>query len=151
MGEIVEIAPSILLMGTELGRLLADYRYSADRLRQGLFRVVLGHGSIYNHASVPNLAYRRVRVTRYSPAQSLSICYIAKRDISVGEELLISYGKTWWTSRGVFDVNNPKNEQRLLPPPSSARAAPEEDRAPYQQRWNFAGGSSWRRSLRGHH
>ncbi|CAE7848827.1 ANK1 [Symbiodinium sp. KB8] len=119
-GEIVEIAPSILLMESELGRLLADYRYSAERLHAGLFRVVLGCGSIYNHASAPNLAYRRVRVGSCAPSQSLSICYVAERDISAGEELLISYGKTWWSSRGVFDAN--QKAQLLLPPPSARTA-----------------------------
>ncbi|CAE6918717.1 Ogt [Symbiodinium sp. CCMP2592] len=107
-------------MESELGRLLADYRYSAERLRAGLFRVVLGCGSIYNHASVPNLAYRRVRVGSCAPSQSLSICYVAKRDIAAGEELLISYGKTWWSSRGVFDAK--QKPQLLLPPPSSRTA-----------------------------
>lgn len=116
----MEIAPSILLMESELGRLLADYRYSAERLHAGLFRVVLGCGSIYNHASAPNLAYRRVRVGSCAPSQSLSICYVAERDISAGEELLISYGKTWWSSRGVFDAN--QKAQLLLPPPSARTA-----------------------------
>ena len=151
MGEIVEIAPSILLMGTVsrlsircekalfdmlvlgepmlpldtamtrgartfAGRLpllcgppssralqrqvcrIEDWSRPARDGAASSSGVVLGHGSIYNHASVPNLAawqfskshryaamlartlfnrkaYRRVRVTRYSPAQSLSAAW----------------------------------------------------------------------------
>lgn len=117
-GEMVEFAPSVLLMNTEMGGLLADYRYSAESLREGLFRVVLGCGSIYNHSAVPNLGYRRVRVDGTSEAvQGLSVCYYAKRDIAAGEEMLISYGKTWWSSRGIHDAT--AAAQLLLPSSSS--------------------------------
>lgn len=37
-GEIVEFAPSVLLMKSEMGQLFADYRYSAESLRDELFR-----------------------------------------------------------------------------------------------------------------
>ncbi|CAJ1458194.1 unnamed protein product, partial [Effrenium voratum] len=101
-GEVVELAPSVLLEDTEIGGLLTDYRYSAERLRKGLFRVILGCGSIYNHSSEPNLRYRLARAARARPAQKLSVCFFAKRDIAAGEELLISYGNGWWSSRGVY-------------------------------------------------
>eukprot|EP00434_Breviolum_minutum_P001551 symbB.v1.2.001368.t1/scaffold71.1/size352893/11 len=123
-GEIAEFAPSVLLMNTEMGSLLSDYRYSAETLREGLFRVVLGCGSIYNHSAEPNLGYRRVRVDASSEAvQGLSVCYYAKRDIAAGEELLISYGKTWWSSRGIHDATAAPQIQLLLPSSSVAGAS----------------------------
>ncbi|CAK8989546.1 SET domain-containing protein 7 [Durusdinium trenchii] len=113
-GEVVEYAPSVLLM--RMGNLFVDYRYSAESLRQGLFRLLLGNGSIYNHSAEPNLGYRRVRVDRSSEAaQGLSVCFYAKRDIAAGEELLISYGKTWWSSRGIHDATGVPQAQLLLP------------------------------------
>ncbi|CAK8989680.1 SET domain-containing protein 7 [Durusdinium trenchii] len=115
-GEVVEYAPSVLLMRSEMGNLFVDYRYSAESLRQGLFRLLLGNGSIYNHSAEPNLGYRRVRVDRSSEAaQGLSVCFYAKRDIAAGEELLISYGKTWWSSRGIHDATGVPQAQLLLP------------------------------------
>eukprot|EP00435_Cladocopium_sp_Y103_P056261 s138_g18.t4 len=82
-GEMVEFAPSGSDSWLRMGGLLADYRYSAESLREGLFRIVLGCGSIYNHSAVPNLGYRRVRVDESSEAvQGLSVCYYAKRDIA---------------------------------------------------------------------
>ena len=36
--EIVEFAPSVLLMQSETGKLFTDYRYSAESLRDELFR-----------------------------------------------------------------------------------------------------------------
>lgn len=84
-GEVIEVAPAFELpvQGME------DYVYigSAD----GLARIVLGYGMLYNHAAEPNvLIEHQVTCTVFSAA----------RDIEAGEELRVSYGDEWWTSRG---------------------------------------------------
>eukprot|EP00930_Biecheleria_cincta_P025863 TRINITY_DN18341_c0_g1_i1.p1 TRINITY_DN18341_c0_g1~~TRINITY_DN18341_c0_g1_i1.p1 ORF type:complete len:376 (+),score=47.90 TRINITY_DN18341_c0_g1_i1:172-1299(+) len=119
-GETIEIAPSLLLMKREVERLFADYQYSAHGIHPDLFRIALGYGSIYNHDAKPNVGYRRVQAAGSIEPQLYSLCYFAQRDIAKGEELLISYGKTWWSSRGVYDASC--ESILLLPPPRASVA-----------------------------
>lgn len=55
--------------------------------------VVLGYGMIYNHSNQPNVAYWR------GGDRDLFTFY-ALRDIQPGEQLFITYGETWWNTRG---------------------------------------------------
>lgn len=52
----------------------------------------LGYGAIYNHSNQPNAKYDT------NGDQTLMV-FIATKPIRKGEEILISYGKTWFDSR----------------------------------------------------
>eukprot|EP00913_Durusdinium_trenchii_P015011 g14078.t1 len=66
--------------------------------------------------NLPYCTSLEVKLDRSSEAaQGLSVCFYAKRDIAAGEELLISYGKTWWSSRGIHDATGVPQAQLLLP------------------------------------
>lgn len=54
----------------------------------------LGYGCIYNHSNNPNAAHR------YYPDLFILTIH-AKKFIKKGEEIFISYGDDWFTSRGI--------------------------------------------------
>ena len=90
-GELIEEAPYIQvpkdLLQTEP---LCDYLFMIDDERCA---IVFGYGSIYNHNNQPNLKYETDPVKK-------CMCYYAKRDITPGEELTVTYGKDWFYTRG---------------------------------------------------
>lgn len=91
-GEVIEEAPYITvpmeLLKTEP---LCDYLFAIDDERCAL---VFGYGSVYNHANQPNVSYE------VDPSKRCMI-YYAKREISPGEELTVTYGKDWFYTRGM--------------------------------------------------
>lgn len=84
-GEIIEIAPVIVLPNTQEGFLdqtvLKDYYYYWNETAVAL---ALGFGSLYNHAYAPNARYQR-RV------QEALIEFVALRSIEAGEEITVNY------------------------------------------------------------
>lgn len=54
----------------------------------------LGLGSIYNHSDNPSASFV------YDPERQLLI-FRALREINQGEEIFVSYGKSWFTSRQI--------------------------------------------------
>lgn len=54
--------------------------------------LALGYGSIYNHAELPNATYY------YDPDEDILI-FQAARSIKAGEEILVSYGEKWFSTR----------------------------------------------------
>lgn len=90
--ELIEEAPYILvpmeLLQTEP---LCDYLFTIDDERCA---IVFGYGSIYAHANQPNVKYTVDPVKK-------CMCYYAKRDITPGEELNVTYGKDWFYTRGM--------------------------------------------------
>lgn len=73
--------------------------YDTTLLRSYLFKlndktcvVPLGCGAIYNHASEPNASY-------VLDAARQVMCVTSKRALAKGEEIFISYGEKWFSSR----------------------------------------------------
>lgn len=60
-----------------------------------------GYGLLYNHADKPNACYY------FDEARHLLV-FEALRHISPGEEIVIYYGKTWFSSRGLSVKKMPK-------------------------------------------
>lgn len=54
--------------------------------------LALGYGSIYNHAELPNAIYY------YDPDEDI-LTFQAARLIKAGEEILVSYGEKWFSTR----------------------------------------------------
>jgi hypothetical protein len=91
-GELIEEAPYITVP-MELLKMepICDYLFTIDEERCA---IVFGYGSMYNHNNQPNIKYET------DPAKKC-MCYYAKRDISPGEELSVTYGKDWFYTRGM--------------------------------------------------
>mmetsp|Transcript_104270 Transcript_104270/g.299856 ORF Transcript_104270/g.299856 Transcript_104270/m.299856 type:complete len:506 (-) Transcript_104270:218-1735(-) len=106
-GELVELAPNLVLSRWELGTSLVDYRFDLwagcdggpPTVRPSGVKVALGLGSIFNHNDTPNVGHRPAKTSGCPEAQQFMTCYHALRDIAEGEELCISYGQPWWESR----------------------------------------------------
>lgn len=84
-GDLIESAPVILFpddlwWNDEGNTRLNHYSFQWD---QGRSCLVLGYGSLYNHAADSNVAYHR------GVNQTMEFCAI--RRIEAGEELLINY------------------------------------------------------------
>ncbi len=95
---LVECAPFLLLdMASAQHPPLCDYTFRlTDAPGSPHFdqrALVLGWGSLYNHADVPSLDYRlRLKQRLFE--------YITTRDVAAGEQLYVCYGPVWWTDRG---------------------------------------------------
>jgi hypothetical protein len=89
--EEVEVCPSVELPRAETrGGVLADYVFDSEGAEDAVV-VVLGYGMLYNHAEDPNLEYEQ--------DDAGVVTFFAVRPIAAGEELTITYGDEWWTSR----------------------------------------------------
>jgi hypothetical protein len=92
IGIIVEKAnvikmPSKKVEETDLMDYVFNNPYNHDE-----FFVAFGFGSMYNHSDDPHMTYE------YNPDEN-KIIFKAIKDIKKGEEIYISYGPNWWTSR----------------------------------------------------
>jgi hypothetical protein len=87
--EIVEIAPCIHDHSKDSCSFL-DYVFNSH-VAPYHSTLILGYGSLYNHADDPNLKY-------YSHGPRF-IIFTACKPIQKGEELTISYGDNWWKDR----------------------------------------------------
>ena len=67
---------------------LEDYYFDAN----GQYAILTGFGIIYNHASDPNADYTINRKTKITNIK-------ATRTIKKGEEIFVSYGDEWFSSR----------------------------------------------------
>lgn len=75
-------------------RQLEDYYFDAD----GKYALLMGFGSIYNHSDDCNADYKINQKTRVTTLT-------AERTIKKGEEIFVSYGEEWFSSRNM----KPKN------------------------------------------
>lgn len=102
--EVIEICPLILLPAddydTAVSSRLADYFFNFVKEERTL-TLVLGFGSLYNHAVHSNAAYQLDRESR-------TMIYYALEDIPAGKEISINYsgeqGVTyteWFESRNI--------------------------------------------------
>jgi len=97
-GEKIEECYIIITRGGDKG--LEDFYFDA----KGKNAVFLGYGSIYNHSDDPNADYIiniKRRITTI----------IADRTIQKGEEIFISYGDEWFSSRGLKSKNTTKKQR----------------------------------------
>jgi uncharacterized protein len=89
-GETIEVAPILELGEGDASGLLDDYTVSLGDDLPGV-ALLLGYGSLYNHADEPNAEYVTVADDAYA--------FVALRDIEAGEQVTISYGEEWWRAR----------------------------------------------------
>ena len=89
-GETIEVCPIIELEEGEATGLLNDYTVNLGDDRPGV-ALLLGYGSLYNHADEPNAEYIAEADDAYT--------FVAVRDIAAGEQITISYGEEWWATR----------------------------------------------------
>ena len=88
-GELIEECYILVSRGGD--KTLEDYYFDAERGRYALFT---GYGSIYNHSDEPNADYN-IKVDK-----KISILK-ASRNIRKGDEIFVSYGPKWFSSRGI--------------------------------------------------
>jgi hypothetical protein len=89
--EQVEVCPTVELPRSEAKGVLANYVFDSERGRDAVV-LVLGYGMLYNHSEDPNLEYEQ---------EGGVVTFFAARAIAPGEELTITYGREWWTTRGL--------------------------------------------------
>jgi SET domain-containing protein len=91
-GEVIEEAPFIKMDVTAVkGTPLMDYVMKVD---DNSYAFPLGYGGIYNHRNQPMADWR------IDPIEEI-IRFVAVRDIKKGEEIFISYGTNYWSSRNI--------------------------------------------------
>jgi uncharacterized protein len=91
-GEKIEECYFILSRGGD--KTLNDFYFDA----KGKYALFTGYGSIYNHSDDANADYT-INITKRIATIK------ADRTIRKGEEIFVSYGQEWFTSRGI----KPKN------------------------------------------
>ena len=87
-GEVIEECYIVISKGGDKG--LEDYYFDA----KGKYSIFTGFGIIYNHSDDPNADYTINIKKRLTTIK-------ADRIIRKGEEIFISYGDKWFSSRGV--------------------------------------------------
>lgn len=89
-GEVVEMAPVILLdypfeeLVLPVQRVVYNWSKLCDATER--YALVLGYGSIYNHADDPNMRYS-------ADQEKQALIYTAVRVIKKGEQLTVSYNQ----------------------------------------------------------
>jgi SET domain-containing protein len=102
--EVIDACPLLVLPPEDRDRLLAsrlvDYLFSYNR-EEGTIALVLGFGSMYNHATHSNAAYA------LDEGNTMMI-FFALEDIPAGREICINYvgergkdGKEWFEFRKI--------------------------------------------------
>jgi SET domain-containing protein len=92
-GDIIERCPAIEVDDRDIGGELLNYVFYGSEESSRL--VVMGYGMLFNHSSVPNVAYY-LEQTALGP----ELVIYALRNIRKGEELFYNYGDDWWKTRG---------------------------------------------------
>jgi uncharacterized protein len=102
-GECFEEAPVVILPAGEVKETaLMDYTF---KLNATEYALALGYGSLYNHRNQP-MAEWKIDETRKT------ISFFALRDIEPGEEIFISYGKSYWKSRDISAKISPDSKNK---------------------------------------
>jgi SET domain-containing protein len=87
-GDLIEECYIIISKGGD--KTLEDFYFDA----QGKYAVFTGYGSIYNHSDDANADYKINVKKRLATIK-------ADRIIRKGEEIFVSYGEEWFSSRGI--------------------------------------------------
>ncbi len=90
-GELIEEC-YIIISPKGGDKVLEDFYFDI----KGKYGVFTGYGSIYNHSEDPNADYN------ISISKKLATIK-ADRTIKKGEELFVSYGEEWFSSRGITE------------------------------------------------
>ena len=90
-GDTIEVCPLLVDKSSSWGEALADYIFNHG---DGNSALALGYCSLYNHSLNPNVDHEVEKHTN-------CMVFKAARNISVGEQMFISYGEDWWKSRGI--------------------------------------------------
>lgn len=98
-GELIEECYIILTRGKD--RALEDYYFDA----KGKDALLTGFGIIYNHSDDDNADYKLDVKRRLAT-------FVAMRTIKKGEEIFISYGEEWFSSRGKKPKHKEKKKKR---------------------------------------
>ena len=88
-GDLIEIAPYIVITDKNG---VNEYVYLYTKTNT--FCLVFGYGSVYNHSANNNVDF-------YVDNENNNFEYYANRDIKKGEELFVTYGEQYWTSRNI--------------------------------------------------
>ena len=94
-GEVVEICP-VMKLGSE-AQAIDGLRDILFELEGGEWGLVLGYGSLYNHADKSNCDYAYNKLTK-------QMLFLTKRPVQAGEKLTINYGKDYWAARTKFNL-----------------------------------------------
>ena len=93
-GEILERCPYLVIDDDDLSDAtrLQDYLFtSPDNPHDYL--CVMGYGMMYNHSDDPNAEWQ------IDDDDLRFVCFLAKKDISAGDEILQDYGRDYWDTR----------------------------------------------------
>jgi SET domain-containing protein len=88
-GEIIERAPCIEDDTNNFTGLIKDYIFNKD-FDKKISSVAFGYASLYNHSDTPNATWKMI---------DDDILITAIKPIQKDDEILISYGDAYWTSR----------------------------------------------------
>ena len=91
-GTTIEIARTLKIDNKYLfqeGNPLNDYVFRLDKKNSIL---ALGFGSLFNHNNNPSVTYS---------VTDGKVYYVTDVDIFPGDEIFISYGDSWWKTRGI--------------------------------------------------
>lgn len=92
IGEVVEVCPMIFDKRENIskGTIINDYVFSSDNSSE--VGIAFGYCSMFNHNDDYNVGWTVHRDTK-------KIILTATKDIKQGDELFISYGDNYWSSR----------------------------------------------------
>jgi hypothetical protein len=91
-GETFEIAPLLILPKDQVKDTeMMDYVFKVSNTE---YAIAFGNASIYNHRNQPMASWKL-------NTEKKTISFTALRDIEPGEEIFVSYGKSYWNSRDV--------------------------------------------------
>ena len=92
----LEECPYLRIKADECAGSLDDYVFNletaADNGQSDVYSLVLGWGSLYNHAFNHNTEYW------HDTDRDLIVFHTIKR-VAAGQQLFVNYGKEWWESR----------------------------------------------------
>ena len=97
-GATIERCPVLQVDEQDIGGELLNYVFYGDNEKERL--VAMGTGMLFNHSSVPNVAY----YLEETPVGPELVIY-ALRDLRKGEELFYTYGNDWWTTRNIQEIS----------------------------------------------
>jgi uncharacterized protein len=92
-GDIVERCPALEVTDKDIGGELLNYVFYGSAEDRRL--IAMGYGMMFNHSSMPNVAYYRE-----DGPTGTELVIFALRDIAEGEEMYYNYGDDWWSTRG---------------------------------------------------
>ncbi len=97
-GEIIEECYILVSRGGD--KTLEDYYFDVN----GKYGIFTGFGVIYNHSDDPNADYNIYAKRKLAVIK-------AARTIRKGEEIFVSYGEEWFTSRNMIEKKPTKNKK----------------------------------------